>query len=57
MKALRQIPASQRQALALHYLFDLSVDEIAVETGAARGNVKVLAFAGTCAPRERSCRN
>jgi RNA polymerase sigma-70 factor (ECF subfamily) len=38
--ALRQLPATHRQALVLHYLCDLSVAEIAVETGAAVGTVK-----------------
>ena len=38
--ALRRLPAAQRQALALRYLFDLSVAEIARETGVADGTVK-----------------
>ncbi len=38
--ALRRLPAAHRQALALHYLFDLSVEDIARETGAAVGTVK-----------------
>ncbi|WP_346538370.1 SigE family RNA polymerase sigma factor [Micromonospora sp. DPT] len=38
--ALRQLPANQRQALALHYLFDMPVEEIARETGAPTGTVK-----------------
>ena len=38
--ALRVLPPAHRQALALHYLFDLSVDEIAEETGVASGTVK-----------------
>jgi RNA polymerase sigma-70 factor (ECF subfamily) len=38
--ALRGLPPTHRQALALHYLFDLSVDEIAAETGVAPGTVK-----------------
>jgi RNA polymerase sigma-70 factor (ECF subfamily) len=37
---LRQLPIAQRQALALHYLFDLPIAEIAVETGVAEGTVK-----------------
>ncbi|MFB9235307.1 SigE family RNA polymerase sigma factor [Plantactinospora siamensis] len=40
MGALRRLPTPYRRALALHYLFDLSVAEIAVETGAAPGTVK-----------------
>lgn len=37
--ALRQLPAHLRQALALHYLFDLSVAQIAAETGSPVGTV------------------
>jgi RNA polymerase sigma-70 factor, ECF subfamily len=38
--ALRKLPAKQRQALALHYLCDLPVEQIATEMGAAVGTVK-----------------
>ncbi|MER5333361.1 SigE family RNA polymerase sigma factor [Micromonospora sp. NPDC002717] len=38
--ALRQLPAAQRQALALHYLFDMSVQDIARETQVPTGTVK-----------------
>jgi RNA polymerase sigma-70 factor, ECF subfamily len=38
--ALRQLPVAHRQALALHYLFDLPISEIAIETGVAEGTVK-----------------
>ncbi|RZU50800.1 RNA polymerase sigma-70 factor (ECF subfamily) [Krasilnikovia cinnamomea] len=38
--ALRKLPPTHRQAIALHYLFDMSVDDIARETGAAPGTVK-----------------
>jgi RNA polymerase sigma-70 factor, ECF subfamily len=38
--ALRTLPLPQRRALALHYLLDCSVDEIARETGARPGTVK-----------------
>ncbi|MGY0007661.1 SigE family RNA polymerase sigma factor [Micromonospora sp. I033] len=38
--ALRQLPARYRQALALHYLFDLSVEEIAREAAVPTGTVK-----------------
>ena len=37
--ALRRLPLPLRQALALHYLGDLSVAEIAAETGAPIGTV------------------
>ncbi|MER7890528.1 SigE family RNA polymerase sigma factor [Micromonospora sp. NPDC094482] len=40
VRALRQLPTAQRQALALHYLFDMPVEEIARETGVAVGTVK-----------------
>ncbi|MCO1598467.1 SigE family RNA polymerase sigma factor [Micromonospora sp. RHAY321] len=40
VRALRQLPAAQRQALALHYLFDMSVEEIARETEVPVGTVK-----------------
>ncbi|MEV6967251.1 sigma-70 family RNA polymerase sigma factor [Hamadaea sp. NPDC051192] len=38
--ALKQLPPAQRQALALHYLLDLSVAQIAAETGVSEGTVK-----------------
>ncbi|MET8279324.1 SigE family RNA polymerase sigma factor [Micromonospora sp. NPDC005174] len=38
--ALRQLPPAQRQALALHYLFDLPVEEIAREADVPVGTVK-----------------
>lgn len=38
--ALRRLPAAQRQALALHYLFDMSVRDIARETQVPAGTVK-----------------
>jgi RNA polymerase sigma-70 factor (ECF subfamily) len=40
VRAMRELPDSQRRALALHYLLDRSVAEIAAETGAALGTVK-----------------
>jgi RNA polymerase sigma-70 factor, ECF subfamily len=40
VSALRQIPEEQRRAIVLHYLADLSVAEIAAETGAPSGTVK-----------------
>lgn len=40
VSALRKVPASQRQAIVLHHLVGLSVDEIARETGAAPGTIK-----------------
>src|SRR5690606_38101403 len=38
--ALKQIPENQRQAIVLHHLVGLSVDDIANETGAPTGTVK-----------------
>jgi RNA polymerase sigma-70 factor (ECF subfamily) len=38
--ALRQIPAAQRQAIVLHHLVGLSVEEIAREHGLPTGTVK-----------------
>jgi RNA polymerase sigma-70 factor (ECF subfamily) len=38
--AMRQLPLDHRRALALHYLLDRSVAEIAAETGVAAGTVK-----------------
>jgi RNA polymerase sigma-70 factor (ECF subfamily) len=38
--ALAKLPANQRQAVVMHYLADLSVAEIAEQTGAAQGTVK-----------------
>ncbi|MEU4241627.1 SigE family RNA polymerase sigma factor [Actinoplanes sp. NPDC026619] len=38
--AMKTLPAAHRRALALHYLLDRSVAEIAAETGASIGTVK-----------------
>jgi RNA polymerase sigma-70 factor, ECF subfamily len=38
--ALRQVPAEQRRALVLYHVCDLTVDQIAAETGARTGTVK-----------------
>lgn len=40
MAALRQLPPGQRFALALHYLIDLSVDDVATVLGVSVGTVK-----------------
>jgi RNA polymerase sigma-70 factor (ECF subfamily) len=40
VRAMRTLPAAHRRALALHYLLDRSVAEIAAETGASAGTVK-----------------
>ncbi|MFE2929953.1 SigE family RNA polymerase sigma factor [Streptomyces sp. NPDC059278] len=38
--ALRELPAKQRRTLALHYVCDLTVEQIAAETGLAASTVK-----------------
>jgi RNA polymerase sigma-70 factor (ECF subfamily) len=38
--ALRQVPADQRRALVLYHLCDMTIDQIAAETGARSGTVK-----------------
>jgi RNA polymerase sigma-70 factor (ECF subfamily) len=38
--ALRRLPVDQRRAVALHYLFDMSVERIADEMGARPNTVK-----------------
>jgi len=38
--ALRQLPKSQRQVIALYYLLDMPVHDIAASVGAAEGTVK-----------------
>jgi RNA polymerase sigma-70 factor (ECF subfamily) len=38
--ALRQLPAPQREAIALHYLADLPVHEVAATLGASVGTIK-----------------
>ncbi|MEU7846389.1 sigma factor-like helix-turn-helix DNA-binding protein [Micromonospora parva] len=40
VQALRQVPATHRRALALHYLFDMPVEEIAHEIDVPVGTVK-----------------
>lgn len=40
VEALRELPAQQRRTLTLHYLCDLTVDQIAGETGLSASTVK-----------------
>jgi len=49
MQALRQIPAEQRRAVVLHHICDLSVSEIAAETGVPTGTVKARLSRGRAA--------
>ncbi len=44
--ALRRIPDEMREAVVLHYIADLSVDQIAAETGAPAGTVKARLHRG-----------
>lgn len=39
-RALQQLPVDQRRAIVLHHLCDLSVADVALETGAPSGTVK-----------------
>jgi RNA polymerase sigma-70 factor (ECF subfamily) len=40
MEAMRQLPRGQREALALHYLVDLPIEEVADTLGVSVGTVK-----------------
>ena len=46
LAALRKLSPNHRQAVSLHYLFDLPIDAIAQETGAAVGTVKSWLYRG-----------
>jgi RNA polymerase sigma-70 factor (ECF subfamily) len=50
--ALRTLPEAQRRALVLHHLADLSVADVARETGAAEGTVKAQLSRGRAALAE-----
>jgi RNA polymerase sigma-70 factor (ECF subfamily) len=47
--ALRQIPEAQRVAIVLHHLCDMSVDQVALETGVPVGTVKARLARGRAA--------
>ncbi len=47
--ALRRLPEAQRTAIVLHHLCDLSVEQIAAETGAAAGTIKARLSRGRTA--------
>jgi RNA polymerase sigma-70 factor (ECF subfamily) len=49
INALRKVPAEQRRALVLYYLCDLTVAQIATETGAPAGTVKARLSRGRAA--------
>jgi RNA polymerase sigma-70 factor (ECF subfamily) len=48
-RALQQLPPDQRRAIVLHHLCDLSVADIAAETGAPVGTVKARLSRGRAA--------
>ncbi|MEU6524389.1 SigE family RNA polymerase sigma factor [Streptomyces sp. NPDC046924] len=47
--ALRRLPETQRMAVVLHHLCDLTVEQVASETGAPVGTVKARLFRGRTA--------
>lgn len=47
--ALRQIPEAQRQAIVLHHLADMTVEQVAAETGVPTGTVKARLARGRAA--------
>jgi len=49
LAALRQLPAAQREAIALHHLADLPVQEVADTVGAPVGTVKARLARGRAA--------
>ena len=40
LQALRQLPAGQREVIALHHLADLTVEQVAATLGLPKGTVK-----------------
>jgi RNA polymerase sigma-70 factor (ECF subfamily) len=49
MAALRRLPEVQRIAIVLHHLVDMSVEQVAAETGVATGTVKTRLARGRAA--------
>lgn len=49
VQALRQLPEAQRRAVVLHHLCDMSIEQIAAETGAPAGTVKARLSRGRAA--------
>lgn len=49
IQALRQLPQAQRRVVVLHYVYDLPVAQIAVETAMPTGTVKVYLARGRAA--------
>jgi RNA polymerase sigma factor (sigma-70 family) len=50
---VRQLPRRQAQVIALHYIYDLGVTEVAATLGCAEGTVKVHLFRGRAALAQR----
>ena len=48
-QALRRLPETHRRAIVLHYLCDLSVEQVAAETGSPVGTVKAHLSRGRAA--------
>ncbi|MFF7738386.1 MULTISPECIES: SigE family RNA polymerase sigma factor [unclassified Streptomyces] len=53
VEALRELPAQQRRSLTLHYLCDLTVEQIARETGMSASTVKTHLSRGRIALAHR----
>jgi RNA polymerase sigma-70 factor, ECF subfamily len=49
MAAMRRLPAAQREAIALHYIADLPIHEVAEATGSPVGTVKARLSRGRAA--------
>lgn len=49
VEALRKVPAEQRRALVLYHVCDLTVEQIATETGVSTGTVKARLARGRTA--------
>ena len=49
VEALRRVPAEQRRALVLYHLCDLTVEQVAAETGVPAGTVKARLARGRAA--------
>jgi RNA polymerase sigma-70 factor (ECF subfamily) len=49
--ALQRLPEEQRRAIVLYHLCDLSVDQVAAETGVPAGTVKARLSRGRAALR------
>lgn len=48
-RALQSLPASQREAIALHHLLDLGIEQVAALVGAPSGTVKARLVRGRAA--------